>query len=57
MPEQPGSITPAVAEAPACLECGRSWLDETERWRLYLTWDDPPEKLLYCTACATREFD
>jgi len=41
----------------SCLECGRSWLDGSERWRLYLTAADPAEPLLYCTVCAAREFD
>jgi hypothetical protein len=42
-----------------CLECGRSWLDDSERWRLYVTAadPDPAELLLYCAACASREFD
>ncbi len=40
-----------------CLECGRSWLDESERWRLYVTGAEPQELLLYCAGCASREFD
>jgi hypothetical protein len=27
-----------------------------ERWRLYLTDDDPPEQATYCPDCAWREF-
>ncbi len=44
-------------DAPMCLECGRSWLDEAERWRLYVTVAEPAELLMYCAACAAREFD
>jgi hypothetical protein len=40
-----------------CLECGRTWLDEAERWRLYVTVAEPAELLMYCAACAAREFD
>jgi len=39
----------------ACLECDRPWLDGREHWRAYL--DDEGELLLYCPACASREFD
>jgi hypothetical protein len=28
-----------------------------ERWRVYLTDDDPPEAVAYCPACAASEFD
>jgi hypothetical protein len=40
-----------------CLECGQSWLHESERWRLYVTMAEPAELLLYCAGCASREFD
>lgn len=40
-----------------CQECRASWLDPRERWRLYLTEDDPIEAVAYCPACAAREFD
>jgi hypothetical protein len=38
-----------------CLECERRWVDNTEHWRAYL--DDEGGLLLYCPACASREFD
>ena len=40
-----------------CLECEREWTDPAERWRIYLTSDEPPEAVLYCAACASFEFD
>jgi hypothetical protein len=40
-----------------CQECGRPWLDPRERWRLYLTDDEPAEAVPYCPTCAAREFD
>ena len=40
-----------------CIECARWWEDLTERWRVYLTDDDPPEPVAYCPACAASEFD
>lgn len=48
-----------IATAPLCLcqECRRPWLDARERWRLYLTDEEPIEAIPYCPACASREFD
>jgi hypothetical protein len=40
-----------------CLECGRAWLEPQERWRLYLTREEPPQALAYCPQCAEREFN
>lgn len=40
-----------------CQECARPWLDPRERWRLYLTDDEPVEAVPYCPTCAAREFD
>ena len=40
-----------------CVECEREWSDPSERWRIYLTPDPPPEPVLYCAACAAFEFD
>jgi hypothetical protein len=40
-----------------CQECSRVWLDPRERWRVYLTDDDPAEPVPYCPDCAHREFD
>jgi hypothetical protein len=54
----PGSLLLAVAsDALRCQECPVEWTpDQTTRWRVYLTPDDPPEIALYCPACAAREF-
>jgi hypothetical protein len=40
-----------------CEECRRPWLDPQERWRAYLTDDEPSGAVPYCPACAAREFD
>jgi hypothetical protein len=40
-----------------CQECGRQWADGADRWRLYLTNDEPPAPLAYCPDCACREFE
>lgn len=42
----------------SCLECAE-WTEEFERgWRAYLTDDrfEPAEAVVYCPACAEREF-
>jgi hypothetical protein len=39
-----------------CVECGREWVGPVERWRVYLTEDDPPVLVTYCPVCAEREF-
>ena len=39
-----------------CIECHRPWLDATERWRLKVTDESPPETVPYCARCASREF-
>jgi hypothetical protein len=41
----------------SCVECRREWTDPSERWRVYLTSDEPPEPVLYCADCAAFEFD
>ena len=41
----------------ACQECRRPWLDQQERWRMYLDADEPPQAVPYCPECAAREFD
>jgi hypothetical protein len=46
-----------VAKVLACIECGRLWRDPSERWRMYVTDDEPPEAVPYCQSCASREFD
>jgi hypothetical protein len=48
---------PLVSWSAVCIECRRPWLDASERWRVYLTDDDPPVPVTYCAACAEREFD
>jgi hypothetical protein len=40
-----------------CVECGRSWLDPRERWRVYLTDDEPADSAAFCPGCSAREFD
>jgi hypothetical protein len=47
----------AIASRLACVECGRPWSKPAERWRMYITDDHPPEAVLYCRSCASREFD
>ena len=48
--------TPLVQRELTCIECRRTWLELAERWRVYLTDDDPPEAVAYCPDCAEREF-
>lgn len=40
-----------------CEECKRPWDDVGERWRIYLTDDEPATAVAYCPRCAQREFD
>jgi hypothetical protein len=40
----------------ACVECTRPWVTNSERWRLYLTNDNPPQAVPYCPRCAAKEF-
>ena len=46
-----------VTQQLHCQECCRPWLDPHERWRVYLTDDEPAEAVPYCADCARREFD
>jgi NAD-dependent SIR2 family protein deacetylase len=39
-----------------CVECHERWDDESERWRVYFTSDQPPKPVTYCPDCARREF-
>ena len=48
--------TPLVQRELTCIECRRTWLELAERWRVYLSDDDPPEAVAYCPQCARREF-
>jgi hypothetical protein len=46
-----------VASAPlTCTECRSTWLDPSERWRLYVDHREPLQTFAYCAACAEREF-
>ena len=38
------------------IECQRVWATPFERWRVYLTDDEPAEAVAYCPVCAQREF-
>jgi ribosomal protein L33 len=40
----------------ACEECGRTWVTDKERWRLYLTADNPRQPVPYCPGCAAEQF-
>lgn len=52
----PDDQTITLAPALACEECHVEWTDPTERWRIYVLPDEPAEPLIYCPACASREF-
>jgi hypothetical protein len=43
--------------AISCIECGRAWIDEGERWRMKVLDEEPRETVPYCPNCAQREFD
>ena len=48
---------PTILVRPlACQECEQQWADAHERWHLYVTHSEPAQTLLYCPACANREF-
>jgi hypothetical protein len=49
--------TQVAVAAFACQECERPWAEHTERWRMYVMVAERSETLLYCPACAEREFD
>ena len=49
-------VFPESIGAIECIECARRWDVSTERWRMYLTDDDPPETVPYCPDCAAEEF-
>jgi hypothetical protein len=52
MYDDPTTLVPALA----CQECHAEWIDPKERWRIYVVPGDPAETLVYCPACARREF-
>ena len=43
-----------TARVIECVECCRPWEMPSERWRLYVTDEDPPEAVAYCQACGER---
>lgn len=51
------SNTALATTTLVCIECRRPWLADSERWRLKVTDENPPETVPYCPDCATREFD
>jgi hypothetical protein len=53
---EPQQTNTNVAAHLVCQECRRAWRDESERWRVYLTDDEPPEAVAYCSECSRREF-
>jgi hypothetical protein len=47
-----------VALIPECFGCERRWMPaDEERWRAYLTDDEPPEIVFFCGRCSEREFE
>jgi len=40
-----------------CIECGRTWVFDRERWRLKVLDEEPRETVPYCPDCAHQEFD
>jgi hypothetical protein len=47
--------TQPLAETLVCVECGRKWVGPVERWRVYLSDEDPPVPVTYCPDCAENE--
>ena len=46
-----------IARSLRCQECPATSADgASEGWLAFLTSDQPPEVLIYCPACAGREF-
>ena len=43
-----GPAPASRTEAFECIECRRQWDVPTERWRVYITDDEPPEATVYC---------
>jgi hypothetical protein len=51
------TATTTVTLTPiACIECGRPWLLQAERWRVKLLVEDA-EMVPYCPGCHRREFE
>jgi hypothetical protein len=53
-PEPKGSLLSTGSQL-RCIECRTTWRDRT-RWRGYMTDDESPDVVFYCTDCAEREF-
>ena len=51
------TTTKTLQSTILCQECRRPWVDQTERWRMYVTEDAQAELVPYCADCAHREFD
>jgi hypothetical protein len=50
--------TTTVVARIACVECGRAWVSDSERWRIKVLFDEqPPEAVPYCPDCHAREFE
>lgn len=51
--DQPKAVDVATLD---CIECGRHWNEGSDRWRAYVTADEPRQVIIYCDWCAEREF-
>ena len=56
MDELAAAPTTVVVTPLACIECGRLWVADGERWRLKLVVEDG-ETVPYCPDCHRREFE
>jgi acetone carboxylase gamma subunit len=55
--EFPVAVEVTQATVLRCCECGRAWLDEHERWRLKVLFEERvAETVPYCPSCHEREF-
>ena len=56
---QPTIAEPAsqpTTQVLECIECCRQWDVPSERWRVYVTEEEPREAVAYCPDCGEREF-
>ena len=56
---QPTMAEPAsqpTTQVLECIECCRQWDVPSERWRVYVTEEEPREAVAYCPDCGEREF-
>ena len=57
LPQADATLRRLLRADLTCQECPAVWQpSETMRWRAYLTDSEPPRVVLYCRACAEREF-